>query len=174
MGLNLFFLSCLVFGLSIPLTHIRVVIHMAQHHHRRRRDSQRFPCGPPSPCPLSPVPASCSANVLFLASTVMVPIGNVAFSLKFVPHHQDLHWSDTMGLLFILSGEELDGFVCHVSFRWYIGLLGSSLCPVRNYVAPYASRLCLVWMVYWPVGIFVVVGRRYGAEVSCPLYLCLI
>ncbi|CAM9601397.1 unnamed protein product [Ectocarpus sp. 6 AP-2014] len=45
-----------------------------------------------------------SANVLFLASTVMVPIGNVAFSLKFVPHHQDLHWSDTMGLLFILSG----------------------------------------------------------------------
>ncbi|CAM9849302.1 unnamed protein product [Pylaiella littoralis] len=45
-----------------------------------------------------------SANVLFLASTVMVPIGNVAFSLKFVPHHQDLHLSDTMGLLFILSG----------------------------------------------------------------------
>eukprot|EP00904_Undaria_pinnatifida_P007497 jgi/Undpi1/3878/HiC_scaffold_16.g07246.m1 len=45
-----------------------------------------------------------SANVLFLASTVMVPIGNVAFSLKFVPHHQDLKISDTMGLLFILTG----------------------------------------------------------------------
>ncbi|CAM9248360.1 unnamed protein product [Laminaria digitata] len=45
-----------------------------------------------------------SANVLFLASTVMVPIGNVAFSLKFVPHHQDLKWSDTMGLVFILTG----------------------------------------------------------------------
>ncbi len=45
-----------------------------------------------------------SANVLFLASTVMVPIGNVAFSLKFVPHHQDLHLSDTLGLLFILTG----------------------------------------------------------------------
>lgn len=45
-----------------------------------------------------------SANVLFLASTVMVPIGNVAFSLKFVPHHQDLRPSDTMGLLFILTG----------------------------------------------------------------------
>ncbi|CAN0389988.1 unnamed protein product, partial [Hapterophycus canaliculatus] len=45
-----------------------------------------------------------SANVLFLASTVMVPIGNVGFSFKFVPHHQDLHLSDTMGLLFILTG----------------------------------------------------------------------
>lgn len=45
-----------------------------------------------------------SANVLFLASTVMVPIGNVAFSLKIVPHHQDLKPSDTMGLVFILIG----------------------------------------------------------------------
>ena len=45
-----------------------------------------------------------SANVLFLASTVMVPIGNVAFSLKFVPHHQDLKVSDTMGLIVILTG----------------------------------------------------------------------
>lgn len=45
-----------------------------------------------------------SANVLFLASTVMVPIGNVAFSLNFVPHHQDLNPSDTMGLVFILTG----------------------------------------------------------------------
>jgi len=50
------------------------------------------------------LPLPCSANVLFLASTVMVPIGNVAFSLKFVPHHQDLHLSDTLGLLFILTG----------------------------------------------------------------------
>ncbi|CAN0197416.1 unnamed protein product, partial [Discosporangium mesarthrocarpum] len=45
-----------------------------------------------------------SANVLFLASTVMVPIGNVAFSLKFVPRHQDLSWSDTLGLVWILGG----------------------------------------------------------------------
>lgn len=35
----------------------------------------------------------------------MVPIGNVAFSLKFVPHHQDLRLSDIMGLLFILTGD---------------------------------------------------------------------
>ncbi|CAM9824553.1 unnamed protein product [Ascophyllum nodosum] len=45
-----------------------------------------------------------SSNVLFMASTVMVPIGNVAFSLKVVPHHQDLKLSDTLGLAFILTG----------------------------------------------------------------------
>ena len=47
----------------------------------------------------------CSSNVLFMASTVMVPIGNVAFSLKVVPHHQDLKLSDTLGLAFILTGD---------------------------------------------------------------------
>ncbi|KAG5184764.1 hypothetical protein JKP88DRAFT_313973 [Tribonema minus] len=45
-----------------------------------------------------------SANVLWLASTVMVPIGNVAFSLHFVPGHQDLRPADMGGLALILGG----------------------------------------------------------------------
>ncbi len=45
-----------------------------------------------------------SANVLFLASTVMLPIGNVVFSLKFVPGHQNLMPTDVMGLFCILLG----------------------------------------------------------------------
>jgi len=45
-----------------------------------------------------------SANVLFLAGTVMVPIGNIAFALPFMPGHTPLHDSDVAGLLVILTG----------------------------------------------------------------------
>ncbi len=45
-----------------------------------------------------------SANVLFLASTVMLPIGNVVFSLKFMPGHQNLKPTDVLGLFCILLG----------------------------------------------------------------------
>eukprot|EP00986_Skeletonema_menzelii_P014453 scaffold9607_cov157-Skeletonema_menzelii.AAC.3 len=45
-----------------------------------------------------------SANVLFMAATVMVPIGNLAFALPFVPGSTPLHDSDIAGLLVILLG----------------------------------------------------------------------
>ncbi len=45
-----------------------------------------------------------SANVLFLASTVMLPIGNVVFSLKFMPCHQNMKSTDMLGLFCILLG----------------------------------------------------------------------
>lgn len=45
-----------------------------------------------------------SANVLFMASTVMVPIGNLAFALPFMPGSQPLHDSDVAGLAVILLG----------------------------------------------------------------------
>ncbi len=45
-----------------------------------------------------------SANVLFMASTVMVPIGNLAFALPFMPGSQPLHDSDVAGLVVILLG----------------------------------------------------------------------
>lgn len=67
------------------------------------------------------VDVSRSANVLFLASTVMVPIGNVAFSLNFVPHHQDLKPSDTAGLFFILTGTRRVR-ACHYYCRSYCSL----------------------------------------------------
>mmetsp|Transcript_25756 Transcript_25756/g.53842 ORF Transcript_25756/g.53842 Transcript_25756/m.53842 type:complete len:569 (+) Transcript_25756:59-1765(+) len=45
-----------------------------------------------------------SANVLFMASTVMVPIGNLAFALPFMPGSQPLRDSDVAGLVVILLG----------------------------------------------------------------------
>lgn len=45
-----------------------------------------------------------SANVLFMAGTVMVPIGNLAFALPFMPGSQPLHDSDVAGLMVILLG----------------------------------------------------------------------
>ncbi len=45
-----------------------------------------------------------SANVLFLASTVMLPIGNVVFSLKFMPGHLNMKPTDVLGLFCILFG----------------------------------------------------------------------
>ncbi|TYZ59557.1 hypothetical protein PybrP1_009590 [[Pythium] brassicae (nom. inval.)] len=45
-----------------------------------------------------------SANILWLAMTIMVPLGNVAFTLPFMPEHQPLHASDVAGLAFIMLG----------------------------------------------------------------------
>ena len=45
-----------------------------------------------------------SANVLFMAATIMVPIGNLAFALPFVPGSMPLQDSDIAGLLVILFG----------------------------------------------------------------------
>ena len=45
-----------------------------------------------------------SANILWLAMTIMVPLGNVAFSLDFVPGHQPLKSTDIVGLAIIMLG----------------------------------------------------------------------
>ncbi|RLN96244.1 hypothetical protein BBJ28_00005122 [Nothophytophthora sp. Chile5] len=45
-----------------------------------------------------------SANILWLAMTIMVPLGNVAFTFPFMPEHQPLHAKDIAGLLFIMAG----------------------------------------------------------------------
>lgn len=45
-----------------------------------------------------------SANILWLAMTIMVPLGNVAFSLKFVPGHRPLRPTDIVGLVVIMTG----------------------------------------------------------------------
>ncbi|CAM9327453.1 unnamed protein product [Scytosiphon promiscuus] len=44
------------------------------------------------------------ANVLFLAMTICVPVGNVIFALPFVPGHQPLHVTDILGLVFVMTG----------------------------------------------------------------------
>lgn len=45
-----------------------------------------------------------SANILWLAMTIMVPLGNVAFTFPFMPEHQPLHANDIAGLAFIMLG----------------------------------------------------------------------
>ncbi len=45
-----------------------------------------------------------SANLLYLALTLMVPLGNVAFTLPFVPQHQPLRVTDIIGLIVICAG----------------------------------------------------------------------
>lgn len=45
-----------------------------------------------------------SSNLLWLAMTFMVPLGNVAFSLHFVPQHQPLSPWDIVGLVVIMVG----------------------------------------------------------------------
>lgn len=45
-----------------------------------------------------------SANILWIASTVIVPLSNVAFSLDFMPNHQPLKAMDMVGLVVIMAG----------------------------------------------------------------------
>jgi len=45
-----------------------------------------------------------SANLFFMAMTLMVPLGNVAFTLPFVPGHQPLRPTDIIGLVVIMAG----------------------------------------------------------------------
>ena len=45
-----------------------------------------------------------SSNILWLAMTVMVPLGNVAFALPFVPNHKAMHITDVVGLILIMAG----------------------------------------------------------------------
>ncbi len=45
-----------------------------------------------------------SSNILFMASTVIVPLSNVAFSMKFMPGHQPMRFWDVVGLFVILGG----------------------------------------------------------------------
>ena len=45
-----------------------------------------------------------SANLLFMALTLMVPLGNVAFTLPFVPGHAPLKVTDILGLVIICLG----------------------------------------------------------------------
>ena len=45
-----------------------------------------------------------SANLLYMALTLMVPLGNCAFTLSFVPGHKPLQITDILGLVIICLG----------------------------------------------------------------------
>jgi CRT-like, chloroquine-resistance transporter-like len=52
-----------------------------------------------------------SANIMWMASTVIVPLSNVAFSLKIMPGHKPLNSFDIFGLFVIMSGLVLYRFM---------------------------------------------------------------
>ena len=45
-----------------------------------------------------------SANILYMAFTIIVPLSNVAFSLKITPGHKPLQTMDIVGLVVIMAG----------------------------------------------------------------------
>jgi len=45
-----------------------------------------------------------SSNILWLSSTIIVPLSNIAFSMSFMPGHQDLTNYDIVGLAVIMKG----------------------------------------------------------------------
>jgi hypothetical protein len=52
-----------------------------------------------------------SANIMWMASTVIVPLSNVAFSLNIMPGHKPLNNFDIVGLFVIMSGLVLYRFM---------------------------------------------------------------
>ena len=66
-----------------------------------------------------------SAMMLAMLSTILVPMSNVAFSLRFIPGHQPLRPSDLMGLLIIMLGLVMYRFYESVGegARWLCGVL---------------------------------------------------
>ncbi|TDH72167.1 hypothetical protein CCR75_000992 [Bremia lactucae] len=59
-----------------------------------------------------------SANILWLAMTIMVPLGNVAFTFPFMPEHQPLQAKDVAGLVFIMLGLFVYRFLEEIIDYW--------------------------------------------------------
>jgi hypothetical protein len=59
-----------------------------------------------------------SANIMWMASTVIVPLSNVVFSLHFVPKHRDMQPADIAGLFVIMIGLVIYRFMAQVTALW--------------------------------------------------------
>lgn len=60
-----------------------------------------------------------SSNLLWLALTLMVPLGNVAFTLPFVPEHTGLKFTDIIGLIMICGGLGIYRFAADLIEKYY-------------------------------------------------------
>jgi hypothetical protein len=60
-----------------------------------------------------------SANLLYLALTLMVPLGNVAFTLPFVPQHSSLKVTDIIGLIVICLGLGCYRFAAKIAEKYF-------------------------------------------------------
>jgi hypothetical protein len=59
-----------------------------------------------------------SANIMWMASTVIVPLSNVVFSLHFVPNHRNMQPGDIAGLFVIMIGLVVYRFMAPVQAMW--------------------------------------------------------
>ena len=64
-----------------------------------------------------------SANILWMASTVIVPVSNIVFSFKFMPGSKPLQFWDFLGLVVIMTGLVIYRFSTQVLwlFGWLAG-----------------------------------------------------
>lgn len=60
-----------------------------------------------------------SANILFMSSTVIVPLSNIVFSLKITPNHQPMKITDMLGLVTIMCGLVIYRFYESVIVEYY-------------------------------------------------------
>ena len=61
-----------------------------------------------------------SANILWLSSTVIVPLSNLAFSLPFMPNHQPCTPIDLVGLVVIMTGLIIYRFLPAIVSYWHV------------------------------------------------------
>lgn len=59
-----------------------------------------------------------SANIMWMASTVIVPMSNFAFSLDIMPHHQPMKVADLVGLFVIMIGLVVYRFTALLQSTW--------------------------------------------------------
>jgi drug/metabolite transporter (DMT)-like permease len=86
-----------------------------------------------------------SANVLFMAGTVMVPVGNIVFALPFMPGSMPLHDSDVAGLIVIITGLVTYRFGSSFSITgWMDRLRAIPPCPWRRGKNRYRKHPSLV------------------------------
>jgi len=72
-----------------------------------------------------------SSNLLFMALTIMVPLGNFAFTLPFVPGNAPLHVTDIIGLIIIMSGLVCYRFASYIIVNYFGGSLCGYTVPVE-------------------------------------------
>jgi hypothetical protein len=81
-----------------------------------------------------------SANILWLASTVIVPLSNVAFSLNFIPNHQPMKPMDIVGLVIIMSGLVVYRFTAQL-YSLYEDMTGKGISKEEEAIRKKAKKI---------------------------------
>ena len=81
-----------------------------------------------------------SANILWMASTVIVPLSNVAFSLDFIPNHQPMKPMDIVGLVIIMSGLVVYRFTAQL-YTVYEKFTGKHISEEEQAIRKKAKRI---------------------------------